>query len=70
MGIEYLEREILILRNELYQLRGVNQEQEVKIQAQSKIINELTVANINLQNQLAHFKDKLNINSSNSGLPT
>ena len=70
MGIEYLEGEILILRNELYQLKGVNQEQEVKIQAQLKIINELTVTNTNLQNQLAHLKDKLNINSSNSGLPT
>ena len=70
MGIEYLEGEILILRNELYQLKGVNQEQEVKIQAQLKIINELTVTNTNLQNQLARFKDKLNINSSNSGLPT
>ena len=70
MGIKYLEGKILILRNELYQLKRVNQAQEVRIQERSKIINELTVANTNLQNQLTHFKDKLNINSTNSSLPT
>lgn len=70
MNIEHFETELLELRHELYQLRILNHKQESKIIEQAEIINKLTKENISLQNQLIKIQDKLNINSSNSGLPT
>jgi len=70
MNIKYLEAELLTLRHELHQLRIKNEEQEKRI---SQLIQEniaLTLENQNLRNKLNNLESKLNINSSNSGLPS
>ena len=70
MNYEYLEAELLTLRHELHQLRIDNRKLELKIIEQVETINKLTAENQNLKKELIKLQDKLNINSSNSGLPT
>ena len=48
----------------------INKEQELKIGSLIQVNNKLSTENKNLQNQLNKLHDKLNINSSNSGLPS
>jgi transposase len=70
MDIESLTREILILKHQLYQSESRNS--ELKSQIELIIIENkrLLTANQTLQTKLNQLEDKLNINSSNSGLPT
>ena len=70
MDLQNLDIEILTLRHELHQLKIKGQEQENKIIEQAAIINKITIENQELKNKLLQLQDKLNINSSNSGLPT
>ena len=70
MDWQSLEIELLTLRHELHQLKIRNQGQETKLIEQAAIINKLTIENQSLKNKLLQLQDKLNINSSNSGLPT
>ena len=70
MDLQNLEIEILTLRHELHQLQIKTQGQENKIIEQASIINKITIENQELKNKLLQLQDKLNINSSNSGLPT
>jgi transposase len=70
MDWQSLEIELLTLRHELHQLKIQNQGQETKLIEQAAIINKLTIENQSLKNKLLQLQDKLNINSSNSGLPT
>ncbi len=70
MNTELIEYELLVLRHELHQLKIINCEMELKVNELSKENNKLVQENKNLQNQLNKFHDKLNINSSNSGLPS
>ena len=70
MDWQSLEIELLTLRHELHQLKIKTQGQEDKIIEQASIINKITTENQALKNKLLQLQDKLNINSSNSGLPT
>ena len=70
MDLQNLEIELLTLRHELHQLKIKTQGQEDKIIEQASIINKITTENQELKNKLLRLQDKLNINSSNSGLPT
>jgi len=70
MNSKSLEAELLALKHELHQLRGVNHEQGLKIAELLQENNKLARENKNLQKQLIKLQDKLNINSTNSGLPT
>lgn len=70
MDLQNLEIEILTLRHELHQLKIKNEEQGNKIIEQVAIISKITIENQELKNKLLQLQDKLNINSSNSGLPT
>jgi transposase len=70
MNHEYLESELLTLKHELHQLRIANQDLTSKNRQQAEIIDQLTAENQNLKRELVKLQDKLNINSSNSGLPS
>ena len=65
-----IDAQILELRSELNNLR----EDYKKIDAENKFLHiknaELSEENLSLSKELKNLKDKLNINSSNSGLPT
>lgn len=70
MHIRDLESELMILRHELHEVRKVNHGLELTIVEQAGAIKKLTTENKNLEIQLKKLQDKLNINSSNSGLPS
>ena len=70
MNSKQLDAELLELKHELHQLRIVNKDLMSKNRQQAEAINKLTIENKNLQNELIKIQDKLNINSSNSGLPS
>ncbi len=77
IGIRRLERELLILRHEVHQLKAENLKQEQKIvflvgnlKLKDQDIGKLLEENRDLRTQLNNLQDKLNINSRNSGLPT
>ena len=70
MNHEYLESELITLKHELHQLRIANQDLTSKNRQQAEIIDQLTAENQNLKRELVKLQDKLNINSSNSGLPS
>lgn len=70
MGVEYLEGELLKVKHELYESKIEFEKQESKINQLISENTRLTKENQILQAQLIKIQDKLNINSSNSGLPT
>jgi hypothetical protein len=70
MTLKDLKSELLLLKHELHQVRLENQ--TLKLENQ-RLLTEMQVMiseNKALTQELATLKDKLNINSSNSGLPT
>lgn len=70
MKFKQLEVELLELKHELHQLRLANEGLTRKNQQQAATIVRLTSENKNLKKELIGLQDKLNINSSNSGLPS
>ena len=70
MGVEYLEGQILELRHELYQLKGILGKKDLEIGQLKAEITKLLKENKELGSNLIKLEDKLNINSGNSGLPT
>jgi transposase len=70
MNLEDLEIEILSLRQALYQLTIKNQEQQLRIDSLRQENKSLLEENKVLHNKIIKLEDKLNINSSNSGLPS
>ena len=70
MNYKHLEAELLVLKHELHQLRIANQDLTSKNCQQTEIIAKLTSENQSLKQELKKLQDKLNINSSNSGLPS
>jgi len=65
-----LESEILLLRHELYSLKQDHEKLWSMNEALIKKNGTLILENQLLQNKIIKLEDKLNINSSNSGLPT
>lgn len=65
-----LETELLILKHDLHQLRLSYRDVESKNKTQQEIIKKLETENKDLKKELIKLQDKLNINSSNSGLPS
>lgn len=70
MNYKHLEAELLVLKHELHQLRIANQDLTSKNCQQTEIIAKLTAENQSLKKELIKLQDKLNINYSNSGLPS
>lgn len=70
MDVEYLESELLLLKHELHQLKLGYKNLELENHDLRLENANLQKTNADLQKQLTTLHDKLNINSTNSGLPT